>query len=57
MSTFMYPRVYEDYDFGPEPVRGAMISPSSASAQVWGSSISSLAGMASQIVQGFTPQV
>ena len=42
MSTFMYPRVYEDYDFGPEPVRGAMISPSSASAQVWGSSISSL---------------
>ena len=57
MSTFMYPRVYEDYDFGPEPIRGAMISPSSASAQVWGSSISSLAGMASQIVSGFTPNV
>ena len=57
MSTFMYPRVYEDYDFGPEPIQGAMISPSSASAQVWGSSISSLAGMASQIVQGFTPNV
>ena len=57
MSTFMYPRVYEDYDFGPEPVRGAMISPSSASAQVWGSSISSLAGMASQIVSNFTPSV
>ena len=57
MSTFMYPRVYEDYDFGPEPVRGAMISPSSASAAVWGSSISSLAGMASQIVGNFTPNV
>ena len=57
MSTFMYPRVYEDYDFGPEPVRGAMISPSSASAQVWGSSISSLAGMASQIVSNLTPNV
>ena len=57
MSQFMYPRVYEDYDFGPEPIQGAMISPSSASAQVWGSSISSLAGMASQIVQGFTPNV
>ena len=56
-STFMYPRVYQDYDFGPEPVRGAMISPSAASAQVWGSSISSLAGMATQIVQGFTPNV
>ena len=57
MSSFMYPRVYEDYDFGPEPVRGAMISPNSAAAQVWGSSISSLAGMASQIVSGFTPNV
>ena len=57
MSTFMYPRVYEDYDFGPEPVRGAMISPSSASAQVWGSSISSLAGTASQIIAGFTPNI
>ena len=57
MSTFMYPRTYNDYDFGPEPVAGAMISPSSASAQVWGSSISSLAGMASQIVSGFTPNV
>jgi len=57
MSTFMYPRVYEDYDFGPEPVRGAMISPSSASAQVWGSSISSLAGMASQIVGTSIPKI
>ena len=57
MPTFMYPRVFEDYDFGPEPVRGAMISPSSASAQVWGSSISSLAGTASQIVSSFIPSV
>ena len=57
MSTFMYPRTYSDYDFGPEPIAGAMISPSNASAQVWGSSISSLAGAASQIVSSFTPSV
>ena len=56
-ATFMYPRVYEDYDFGPEPVMGAMISPSSASAAVWGSSITSLAGAASDIVSGFIPKV
>lgn len=56
-STFMYPRVYQDYDFGPEPVKGAIISPSNASAAVWGSSISSLAGMASQIVGNMTPNV
>ena len=53
MATFMYPRVYEDYDFGPEPIRGAQISPSSAAAQVWGSSITSLAGAASNIVKAF----
>ena len=52
-ATFMYPRVYEDYDFGPEPIRGAQISPSSAAAQVWGSSITSLAGAASSIVKAF----
>ena len=56
-ATFMYPRVFEDYDFGPEPIRGAMISPSSASAQVWGSSISSLAGTASDIISSFTTRV
>ena len=57
MAQFMYPRTYEDYDFGPEPIQGAMISPNSAAAQVWGSSITSLAGAASDIVRGFTPQV
>ena len=57
MAQFMYPRTYEDYDFGPQPIQGAMISPNSAAAQVWGSSITSLAGAASQIVSGFTPSV
>ena len=51
-ATFLYPRVYEDYDFGPKPIKGAQISPSSAAAQVWGSSITSLAGAASQIIKG-----
>jgi len=57
MSTFMYPRTYSDYDFGPEPIAGAMISPSNASAQVWGSSISSLAGAASDIVGTLGPKL
>lgn len=52
-ATYLYPRVYEDYDFGPQPIKGAQISPSSAAAQVWGSSITSLAGAASQIIKGF----
>ena len=43
-ATFLYPRVFEDYDFGPEPVKGAQVSASAASTQVWGSAISGIAG-------------
>ena len=52
----MYPRVYGDYDFGPEPIEGAMISPSAAAAQVWGTSLTSLASAATGVVKAFTPQ-
>ncbi len=43
-ATYMYPRVYDEYDFGPKPVLGAMASPSAAANGVWGSTISSIAG-------------
>ena len=43
-ATFIYPRVYQDYDFGPKPVLGAMASPGAAASGVWGSTISSIAG-------------
>ena len=42
-ATFIYPRVYQDYDFGPKPVLGAMASPGAAAAE-YGSTISSIAG-------------
>ena len=45
IADYIFPRVFEDYDFGPEPIKGVMVSPSAASAQVWGSSIQSIAGM------------
>ena len=56
-AQFMYPRVFQDYDFGPEPIEGAMISPSAAAAQVWGTSIGSLAGAASQITAAAIPKL
>ena len=56
-ATFLYPRVFEDYDFGPEPIRGAMVSPSAASAQVWGTTISSIAGTVGDLAQTFTKKV
>ena len=43
-ATFMYPRVYDEYDFGPKPVLGAMASPSAAANAIWGSTISGIAG-------------
>ena len=44
VATYQFPRVIEEYDFGPEPVLGATMSPSAAAGQVWGSTISSIAG-------------
>tara|TARA_B100000945_G_scaffold137431_1_gene109746 strand:- start:2004 stop:2900 length:897 start_codon:yes stop_codon:yes gene_type:complete len=43
-AEFLYPKVFEDYDFGPAPVEGTQYSPSAAANQVWGSTISSVAG-------------
>ena len=50
VATYQYPRVIEEYDFGPAPVLGAYSSPSAAAGQVWGSTISSIAG---SIATGF----
>ena len=56
-ATFLYPRVFEDYDFGPEPIKGAMVSPSAASAQVWGTTISSIAGTVGGMFQNNTKSI
>jgi hypothetical protein len=44
MAEYLYPREIQDFDFGPEPVKGAMASPSAAANRVWGQTISSVAG-------------
>ena len=38
------PREVEPFDFGPAPVKGAYVSPSAAAGQVWGATLSSVAG-------------
>ena len=43
VADFMLPRALEEFDFGPEPVRGAMRDPGAAAGQVWGSGITSIA--------------
>ena len=44
MADYILPRELEEFDFGPEPVKGAMYSRSAAANQVWGQTISSVAG-------------
>ena len=49
-AVYQYPRVFQDYDFGPQPIRGAMASPSAAATRVWGTSLTSLASTATDII-------
>ena len=44
LADYRYPREIADYDFGPEPVKGVYMSPSSAANQAWGNSITGIAG-------------
>lgn len=41
-ATFMYPRELQDFDFGPEPVKGAMAT--SQSGTIWGNTLAGIAG-------------
>ena len=43
-AEFIMPRALGEFDFGPEPVLGAMASPSAAAGRVWGNTITSIAG-------------
>ena len=53
LTTFVYPPVLEDFDFGPEPIKGAMMSASAASNRVWGSTIPSIASGIGTFASGF----
>ena len=42
VAEFSLPRALQEYDFGPQPVMGAMASPSAAANAVWGQTITSI---------------
>ena len=52
MADYLLPRELEEFDFGPEPVKGAMYSRSAAADQVWGQTISSVAGSIGSAIMG-----
>ena len=51
VADFILPRAIEEFDFGPEPIKGAMRDPGAAAGQAWGSAISGIAG---SVGSGFT---
>ncbi len=44
VADYSLPRLLEDFDFGPQPVKGAMASPGAAASMAWGNAISGIAG-------------
>ena len=42
VAEYTLPRALQEYDFGPQPVKGAMASPSAAANAVWGQTITSI---------------
>ena len=46
VAEFQEPREVQEFDYGPEPVLGAMASPSAAASQVWGQGLASMGSMA-----------
>ena len=54
-TDFVYPRALQEFDFGPQPVLGAMQSPSAAAGRVWGSTISSISGSLGSAIASYNP--
>lgn len=54
IPEYTLPRVLSSYDFGPQPVKGAMASPGAAASAAWGSAITSIAGSVGDFASGFT---
>jgi len=54
IPELILPRILGDYDFGPEPVVGALADPGAAASAVWGNTITSIAGtVGGAMVTGF----
>ena len=52
VAEFTLPRALQEYDFGPQPVMGAMASPGAAADRVWGSTITSIGSSIGGMLSG-----
>ena len=54
VAEFQLPRAFSDFDFGPQPILGAMASPGAAAAGAWGQAMQGIAGSVGTMVgEGF----
>ena len=56
-ATWQLPRALGEYDFGPEPVLGAIASPAAASQRAWGSAIQGIAGTVGSVATSIIPKL
>ena len=54
-ATWQLPRALGEFDFGPEPVLGAMASPAAAASRAWGSTIQGIAGTVNSVTTSLIP--
>ena len=57
VAEFQLPRVFSDFDFGPQPVKGAMASPGAAASMAWGQAIQGIAGSVGGAISATTGNI
>ena len=55
LTEWQYPEELQEFDYGPPPVLGAMMSPSAQSQMVWGQGIASIGSQVAGIAGGLIP--
>jgi len=55
LTEWQFPEELQEFDYGPPPVLGAMMSPSAQSQMIWGQGISSIGSQVAGIATSFIP--
>ena len=56
LTEWQFPEPLQEFDYGPPPVLGAMMSPSAQSQMIWGQGIASIGSQVAGIASGFIPK-
>ena len=56
LTEWQYPEELQEFDYGPPPVLGAMMSPSAQSQMVWGQGLASIGSQLAGTVTSFIPR-